>query len=79
MTGQRIGYIRISSFDQNTDRQLRGQATERRSSVQMIFYRSFFNKKYSNDSMALLLFGFFNNDIGMSAKVGNVLFSNCFK
>jgi DNA invertase Pin-like site-specific DNA recombinase len=29
MTGQRIGYIRVSTFDQNTDRQLEGLALDK--------------------------------------------------
>lgn len=29
LTGQRVGYVRVSSFDQNTDRQLEGVALDR--------------------------------------------------
>ena len=29
MKGQRIGYIRVSTFDQNVDRQLEGQSLDR--------------------------------------------------
>lgn len=29
MKGQRIGYVRVSTFDQNVDRQLEGQSLDR--------------------------------------------------
>lgn len=29
MKGQRIGYVRVSTFDQNVDRQLDGQSLDR--------------------------------------------------
>jgi DNA invertase Pin-like site-specific DNA recombinase len=29
MTGQRIGYVRVSAFDQNVDRQLEGLALDK--------------------------------------------------
>ncbi len=36
MTGQRIGYIRVSTFDQNPERQLEGVKVDRAALLQIV-------------------------------------------